>query len=141
MHKKLQPAVAALALALAATAAPAADLCVNLPLRCSGFEPNWQFTIVSQDGGNDIVRFTDPENPDWETKPLSVPGCVLQGSPNDYELTTDAPLSLEASITEQSCVEPNDEVSGFSISATFNQGALTGAPNRVTGTGCCRRLD
>jgi hypothetical protein len=132
-------AALAIALALAASPAPAADLCVDLALRCNGFEPNWQFTFDPNADG--VVRFTDPESPNWETEPLSVEGCLLQGSPNDYELNTDAPLSLQAFITEQNCTEPSGETSGFSISATFNQGALTGNPNRVTGTGCCNRAN
>jgi hypothetical protein len=140
MSHNIRFATAALAaaLAFAAAKAPAADLCVDLALRCNGFEPNWQFTFDPDAG---VVDFTDPENPNWETQPLSVEGCMFQGSPNDYELNADAPLSLQASITEQNCTEPSGEISDFSVSATFNQGALTGNPNRVTGTGCCVRLD
>src|SRR3712207_946880 len=142
MTQNIRFATAALtiALALAASPAPAADLCVDLALTCNGFEPNWQFTFDPDDNGG-TVSFTDPENPNWETEPLVAEGCLLQGSPNDYELNSDAPLSLQASITEQTCVEPSGETSGFSVSATFNQGALTSTPNRVTGTGCCVRLD
>ena len=141
MHDTLRLAAAALAAAFA-LAAPArgADLCVDLALKCNGFEPNWQFTFDPEASGG-VVSFTDPENPNWETEPLVVEGCLLQGSPNDYELNTDAPLSLQASITEQTCVEPSGETSDFSVSATFNQGALTSTPNRVNGTGCCVRLD
>src|SRR3712207_2767240 len=138
-HIRLAAAAFGAALALAAPAR-AADLCVDLALQCNGFEPNWQFTFDPGANGG-TVSFTDPENPNWETEPLVVEGCLLQGSPNDYELNTNEPLSLQASITEQTCVEPSGETSGFSVSATFNQGALTSTPNRVTGTGCCVRLD
>jgi hypothetical protein len=121
--------------------AGAADLCLAAQFQCSGFEPNWQFTTSVDAAGNSVVRFIDPENPNWETEPFVVRGCVLQGSPNDFEVTADAPLSLVASIVGQSCTEPNDEVTDFSVTATFNQGALTGNPNPVSGTGCCTRLD
>jgi len=120
--------------------ATAADLCSSARFRCNGFEPNWQFEAGVQGQGS-VVRFVDPENPGWEEGPLVVRGCVLQGSPNDYEVTSDAPVSLVASIVGQSCTEPNDEVTDFSVTATFNQGALTPNPNQVQGTGCCIRLD
>ena len=55
-------------------------------------------------------------------------GCLLQGSPNDFEVTTDAPLSLTANIVGQSCTEPNDDVTDFSVTVTFMQGALSGNP-------------
>jgi hypothetical protein len=131
--------------AICAIAAPglarAADLCLDMPIQCNGFEPNWRFVTDVDGEGGTTVRFTDPENPSWETEPLVIESCLLQGSPNDFELSTPEPLALIASIVEQSCVEPNDDVLGFSVTATFNQGALTPNPNRVEGTGCCKRLD
>ena len=92
------------------------------------------------EGGRTSVSFTDPENPNWETEPLVVSGCLLQGSPNDFELTTDAPLSLSANIVGQSCVKPNEEQTGFSVTVTFVQGALSDHPAQVEGTGCCEIL-
>ena len=124
---------------LASVSAQAADLCSGVKFKCDGFEPNWQFTTVSE-GGRTSVSFTDPENPNWETEPLVVSGCLLQGSPNDFELTTDAPLSLSANIVGQSCVKPNEEQTGFSVTVTFVQGALSDHPAQVEGTGCCEIL-
>jgi hypothetical protein len=122
--------------------ADAADLCLDLKFKCDGFEPNWQlFTDVVADGSDTVVRFTDPENPNWETEPLIVDSCLLQGSPNDFELTTDAPLSLVANIVGQSCTEPNDELTDFSVTVTFIQGALSDHPSEVQGTGCCQMLE
>jgi hypothetical protein len=123
-----------------AVPASAADPCLDLPLQCDGFEPNWQFTTSVNAGGETVIRFIDPENPNWETEPFVLPSCLLQGSPNDYELSAPPPLSLIAAITDQNCTLPNDEVVGFSVSASFNQGALGANPNPVSGTGCCKRL-
>ena len=121
-------------------AARAADLCSAAQFRCNGFEPNWQFTTGLDGAGTPVVRFLDPENPGWEEGPLVVRGCVLQGSPNDFEVTTDAPVSLVASIVGQSCTEPNGDLTDFSVTVTYTQGALSSNPNRVEGTGCCTRL-
>jgi hypothetical protein len=127
-------------LALGTASARAADLCLNLEFRCDGFEPNWQlFTDV--DGGDTIVRFTDPENPDWESEPLVVDSCLLQGSANDFKLTTDAPLSLIANIVGQSCTQPNGDLTDFSVTVTFIQGALSDHPAQVEGTGCCQMVE
>jgi hypothetical protein len=119
----------------------AADLCLDTHFRCNGFEPNWQFTTTRDNAGKPVVSFIDPENPDWETAPLVVAGCLRQGSPNDFEVTTDEPLSLVASIVGQSCTEPNDDVTNFSVTVSFNQGAQTPTPNRIDGTGCCQIVD
>ncbi|WP_026379557.1 hypothetical protein [Afifella pfennigii] len=127
--------------ALPAAGALAADACLDIRFQCSGFEPNWQFTTSLDGAGNQVVTFVDPENPNWQTAPIVVDACVLQGSPNDFEVTTGGPLDLIASIVGQSCVEPNDEVTDFSVTASFNQGAETASPNPVTGTGCCVRVD
>jgi hypothetical protein len=56
-------------------------------------------------------------------------------------VTTDAPVSLVASIVGQSCTEPNGDLTDFSVTVTFTQGALSSNPNQVQGTGCCTRLD
>ena len=118
----------------------AADLCLGETFRCNGFEPNWQLTTSSGGIGGTIVTFIDPENPNWETAPLVIEGCLLQGSPNDFELTTPGPLSLVANIVGQSCTEPNGDLTDFSVTVTFNQGAQTPNPNLVEGTGCCTIL-
>ena len=135
------PAAALALLASMGTHAGAADACIAAEFRCNGFEPNWQFTTMLDAGGNPVVHFLDPENPGWEQGPLVVPGCVLQGSPNDFEVTTGAPLSLIASIVGQSCTEPSGELTEFSVTVSFKQGAATSSLNQVEGTGCCRRLD
>lgn len=132
-------AVVVVSVGLGGTAG-AADLCSAAKFQCNGFEPNWRF-VTNFDGASPSVEFLDPENPGWEEGPLIVSGCVLQGSPNDFEVTTDAPVSLIANIVGQSCTEPNDDVTDFSVTVTYNQGALTPTPNRVEGTGCCTRLD
>lgn len=142
LHRSISAAsIAAVAVATQFTPATAADLCSAAQFRCNGFEPNWQFTTMLDSGGNPVVNFLDPENPGWEQGPLVVPGCVLQGSPNDFEVTTGAPLSLIASIVGQNCTEPNGDLTNFSVTVTFNQGAATPNPNQVQGTGCCVRLD
>jgi hypothetical protein len=118
----------------------AADLCASTKFKCSGFEPNWQFVTTTDATGNHVVEFTDPENPDWESQPLVASGCAMQGSPNDFEVITEAPLSLTANIVGQSCVEPDDEKTDFSVTVTFTQGALSDHPAQVSGTGCCTIL-
>jgi hypothetical protein len=117
--------------------AGAADLCLDVKFGCDGFEPNWQLTTG---GENKTVSFVDPENPNWETDPFTVRGCVLQGSPNDYEVVTDKPLSLTASIVGQSCIKPNEETTDFSVTVTYIQGARSGNPREVQGTGCCQMV-
>jgi hypothetical protein len=121
--------------------AGAADLCSAAKFECNGFEPNWQFTTGLDGDGEPVVRFLDPENPGWEQGPLVVSGCVLQGSPNDFEVTTDAPVSLVANIVGQSCTEPNGDLTDYSVTVTYTQGALSSNPGRSEGTGCCTRLD
>lgn len=117
--------------------AGAADLCLDVKFGCSGFEPSWQLTT----GGEDrTVSFVDPENPNWEIDPITVRGCVLQASPNDFEVTTDAPLSLVASIVGESCTKPDDEVTDFSVTVTYVQGAESDHPTQVEGTGCCQMV-
>jgi hypothetical protein len=132
-----------LALAIGAGAVPAqaADLCLAFKFKCDGFEPNWQLTTGTGEEGGTVVTFTDPENPNWETDRLIVPSCLLQGSPNDFELTADAPLSLIANIVGQDCVKPNEEHTDFSVTVTYKQGALSSHPAQVEGTGCCQKLE
>src|SRR5687767_13856634 len=135
---------ALVAVCLASAAAgpsSATDLCSPAKFECNGFEPNWQFTTGHDGDGEPVVRFLDPENPGWEQGPLVVSGCVLQGSPNDFEVTTDAPVSLVAKIVGQNCTEPNGDLTDFSVTVTYTQGALGSNPARVEGTGCCTRLD
>ncbi len=128
-------------LVMGGASAGAADLCLDVKLRCDGFEPSWQLFTAAKNSGGTVVRFTDPENPNWESEPLVVESCLLQGSPNDFELTTDAPLSLIANLVGQSCTMPNDEKTDFSVTVTYVQGALSDHPATVQGTGCCRMLE
>ena len=143
MFRESAKAVLIIVGVLASAGGPAwsADLCSSARFQCNGFEPNWQFVTASDSAGNPTVQFLDPENPGWEEGPLEVGGCVLLGSPNDFEVTSAAPLSLIASIVGQNCTEPNGDLTDFSVTVTFNQGAMTSAPNRIEGTGCCKRLD
>jgi len=140
----LRPILFCLALPLlflaVAPAAFAADLCRDVNLHCRGFEPNWQFTLGMDDEGDQVLSFADPENRDWQTRPLIVEACVLAISPDELHVTSAAPLELDAQLISETCVEPNDEERPISITATFNQGAETSSPNRVSATGCCKLL-
>ena len=124
---------------LVSVSAHATDLCSEVRFKCDGFEPNWQFTTANE-AGRTSVSFIDPENPNWETEPLVVDGCLLQGSPNDFELMTGAPLSLTANIVGQSCIKPNEEETDFSVTVRFVQGAVSDHAAEVEGTGCCQIL-
>ena len=117
--------------------APAADLdCDNtVKLTCSGFEPNWQFTLP----GNGTVEFVDPENPNAAVTPLVVKACVNPIGKDAYRILAGAPLQLEATVTPQSCTEPNDAVKPLTISISFRQGAQGQSPTQVSGPGCCSR--
>ena len=54
-------------------AARAADIyCVPIQIKCDGFEPNWNFALTT----DNTLKFTDPENPDWQTKPLIIEACA-----------------------------------------------------------------
>ena len=128
-------------LTFGAVPASAADLCIDVRFRCDGFEPNWQFlTDAVAEGGDTVARFTDPENPNWETEPLIVNSCLLRSGPSEFELSTEAPLSLIASIVGQSCIQPNDDETDFSVIVMFIQGALSESPRPVEGVGCCELL-
>ena len=141
---RLRPILAPLALPLlflaVAPTAFAADLCRDVSLHCDGFEPSWQFTVGMDSEGDQVLSFTDPENPDWQSAPLVVEACVLAISPDELHITSSGPLDLDAQLISENCVEPNDEVRPISIKASFNQGAQTSSPNRVSGTGCCKLL-
>lgn len=131
-------AVMLTALPAVSTVALAADICRDIRLQCDGFEPNWQFTLGLDGEGDQVVRFIDPENPNWQTEPFIVEACALQVSAPEIHITSPAPLELDARVRTESCVEPNDEVRPYSIEASFNQGAQTSSPRRVSGTGCCK---
>lgn len=122
--------------AAAAVPARAADLdCESIRLTCSGFEPNWLFELP----GDGTVRFTDPENPDWETRPLTVSVCSRRLANGDIEIVSAAPLDLSATVLAEQCVEPDETVRPLSIDASFVQGAAGGmSPAQVSGPGCCR---
>ena len=140
----LRPILVPLALPLlflaVAPTAFAADLCRDVALHCDGFEPSWQFTLGMDSEGDQVLSFTDPENPDWQSAPLVVEVCVLAISPDELHITSAGPLELDAQLISETCVEPNDEVRPISVKASYNQGAGTSTPNRVSGTGCCKLL-
>lgn len=129
----------ALSITALSTAAPAsaADIgCEPIQLTCSGFEPNW----LAELPGDGTVGFTDPENPDWQDRPLVVSACARQVSGGNIALNSGAPLNLSATVRHEQCIEPNDEVRPFSIDASFVQGAGGGmSPGLVSGVGCCRQ--
>jgi len=126
---------ACVVIAVSPPAARAADIyCVPLKLSCGGFEPNWNFDLTS----DNRLKFTDPENPGWQTRPLTVEACARPAR-NGYTIEAGAPLELSARVTRERCVEPNDRVRNYSISIRFNQGAATSASHPVSGTGCCWR--
>ncbi|MBK1622456.1 hypothetical protein [Afifella marina] len=124
---------------VAAAPALAGDPCLDIAFTCRGAEPFWSFTTGVDAAGREVVRFSDPENPGYQESPLVMEGCVEQGAPNDFELTTDEPLDLIASIVGQSCTEPSGETTDFSVMVSFKQGAQTAMPREVTGKGCCVR--
>jgi len=134
-------AVGLVAAAFLGRPALAADACLDIKFECRGSEPFWDFTTSVDGDGQKVLRFRDPENPDYQNNPIVIDACVLQGSPNDFEVTTGGPLDLVANIVGQSCTEPNDNVTDFSVTATFNQGAQTSSPRQVTGPGCCTQVD
>ena len=121
--------------ASAAGPARAADLdCEPIRLTCSGFEPNWRFELP----GDGTIRFTDPENPDWETRPLVVSACARRLATGVIDIVSAAPLNLSATVRQEQCIEPNEEVQPFSIDISFVQGAGGGmSPTQVSGPGCC----
>lgn len=125
----------AAAFALFATVAQAADLaCMPIKLTCSGFEPNWRFVLA----GN-TLRFTDPENPGWETRPLVLAACA-QPQGTGYAISTGAPLDMNATVRRARCTEPSGRPRALSISISYKQGAGGGAnPAQVSGNGCCWR--
>jgi hypothetical protein len=123
--------------ASAAVPARAADLlCEPIRLTCSGFEPNWLFELP----GDGTIRFTDPENPDWQERPLVVSVCSRRLASGVIDIDAAAPLNLTATVRAEQCIEPNEEVQPFSIEASFVQGAAGGmSPGMVSGVGCCWR--
>jgi len=128
----LASAAAVLALIAAPPAAAAEVHCAPVKLTCGGFEPNWNFELA-EDG---TMKFTDPENPDWQTKPLTVKACA-QVATKGFIIKAGAPLDLSANVIQKRCVEPNDKVRPYSISIKFKQGATGSNPHTVSGTGCC----
>ena len=126
---------ASVLIAVSPPAARAADIyCVPLQLTCGGFEPNWNFDLAR----DNTLKFTDPENPDWQTRPVTVDACARRAG-SGYSIEAGAPLDMSAQVKRERCVEPNDQVRDYSISIRFNQGAETGASHHVSGTGCCWR--
>jgi hypothetical protein len=121
--------------AVAPPAARAADLyCEPIQIKCGGFEPNWSFELTT----DNALKFTDPENPNWETKPVTVDACARRAG-NGYTIEAGSLLDMSAQVKRERCVEPNDQVRDYSLSIRFNQGAETSSPRAVSGTGCCWR--
>ena len=127
-------------LAMAASAASAADLkCPRIVLKCGSFEPSWSFTM----SGNGTIRLLDPENPNDPTnpgipKPLVVPVCAIPVAGNKINITTGAPLSLTATVTQQTCNDASGQPRPQTITYTYRQGALVNASGPLlSGTACC----
>lgn len=115
--------------------ARAADAaCAPVQLKCAGFEPNWLFELR----GADTLDFTDPENPDWQSKPLTVPACA-QPRAGGFDIAAGGALELSAHVEKAPCVAPNDAKHPYEVSIRFRQGAASGDGRTVTGTGCCWR--
>jgi uncharacterized membrane protein len=134
--KAMLLAATAVALACAPMAAAGADLpCKPIRLKCSGFEPNWSFRLLA----NGTIRFSDPENPNWQTTPLVLPACAMRLAGQMISISAGAPLDLTATVTPQACTEPSGTTRPYSISISYKQGALGSNPMQVTGTGCCRK--
>ena len=133
-------ALLAAGLAIIATAAPAADYaCARIKLTCASFEPNWRFVLP----GDGTIRFLDPENPNdalnpGVPKPLVTRVCALHTSGNQISITTGAPLSLTATVTQQTCNDASGLVRPRTITYSYRQGALVNASGPLlSGTACC----
>lgn len=126
MIREVSTALAVFALAWAITAPTpghAADVpCAEVRLLCSGFEPNWRFTL---DGT--MITFLDPESPNGLDNPLVLPACAMTVSGARTDVTAGGPLDLEATVAAETCIQPNEEVWPFSVDATFNQGRACNA--------------
>ena len=108
--------------------------CQRVKLVCSGFEPNWRFTL-----SNGTLRFTDPENTNFGVPPITISACARRGPGNKISITAGAPLNLSATVTQQSCGEPSGQTQPLSIAISYTQGAVGGTPHPITGGGCCHR--
>ena len=126
----------AAAVVLLAHAAHAADhSCVPVKFKCGGAEPFWAFVLP----GNGTIRFTDPENTNGGTPPLTIPVCAKPLSGGQTSITAGAPLGLTATVTHQTCTEPSGMTRPYTISISYTQGAAGGTPRQVSGPGCCRK--
>jgi hypothetical protein len=130
----------AASLAMTATAALAADLgCARIRLTCASFEPSWRFTM----SGNGTIRLFDPENPNDPAnpgipKPIVTPVCAIPTSGNQISITTGAPLSLTATVTQQACNDASGQPKPRTITYSYRQGALVNASGPLlSGTACC----
>ena len=123
--------------AIIATTATAADYgCQRVKFKCSGFEPSWSF----RPAGGGHIKFSDPENTNFGNPPLLISACATHLPGGQTSITAGAPLGLSATVTHQSCVEPNGTTTRpYSISISYTQGAAGGTPRQVSGTGCCRK--
>lgn len=127
-------------LAMIATAAPAADLgCARIRLTCASFEPTWSFVLP----GNGTIRLRDPQNPNDPANPgipktLVTAVCALRTSANQISITTGAPLSFTAVVTQQTCNDASGQVRPRTITYSYRQGALLGSSGPLlSGTACC----
>lgn len=115
-------------------AASAADIpCKKIKLTCSGFEPNWAFTLP----GNGTIKFTDPQNPNYQTAPIVIAACAHPLPGNQISITAGAPLVLSATVQTQTCTQPSGQTRPFSIAISYKQGAQSNAPMQISGNGCC----
>ena len=123
--------------AIIATAAPAADYgCQRVKFKCLGFEPSWIF----RPSGGGHIKFADAENPNGGRPPMVISACATQLSGTQTSITTGPPLGLSATVTQQSCDDPNSgSTRPYSIAISYMQGAAGGTPRQVSGTGCCRK--
>ena len=114
--------------------ASAADLpCQQIQLRCRGFEPSWSFVM----SGNGTIRFTDPENPNWQTAPIVIQVCAHHQPGQRIGITAGPPLSLSATVKPQQCTEASGNVRPFFIDISYIQGAQTNMAHQASGNGCC----
>jgi hypothetical protein len=123
--------------AIIATTASAADYgCQRVKFKCLGFEPGFIF----RPSGGGHIKFTDPENPNSGRPPMVIAACATQLSGTQTSITTGPPLALSATVTQQSCDDPNSGTTrAYFIAISYMQGAAGNTPHQVSGTGCCHK--
>jgi hypothetical protein len=133
----MQRLLLAASFAIIATAAAAADYgCQRVKFKCLGFEPGFIF----RPSGGGHIKFSDSENPNFGRPPMVIPACATQLSGTQTSITTGPPLSLSATVTQQSCDDPNSGTTrAYFIAITYIQGAAGNTPHQASGTGCCHK--